>query len=60
MSEGNLLSLEKFRWYFFLFILPLYNAYRDFKQQLRMEQLRWPEVSCYTTVAENIKIFKQP
>ncbi len=27
MSEGNLLSLEKFRWYFFIFILPLYKAY---------------------------------
>ncbi len=32
---------------------------RDFKQQLRMERLRWPEVSCYTTLAENIKIIKQ-
>ncbi len=26
MSEGNLLSLEMFRWYFY-FVLPLYNAY---------------------------------
>ncbi len=33
---------------------------RDFKQQLRMERLRWPEVSCYTTLVENIKIIKQP
>ncbi len=33
---------------------------RDFKQQLRMEQLRWPEVICYTALAENIKIIKQP
>ncbi len=33
---------------------------RDFKQQLRMERLRWPEVSCYTALAENIKIIKQP
>ncbi len=33
---------------------------RDFKQQLRMERLRWPEVSCYTVLAENIKIIKQP
>ncbi len=33
---------------------------RDFMQQLRMERLRWPEVSCYTALAENIKIIKQP
>ncbi len=32
---------------------------RDFKQQLRMERLRWPEVSGYTGLAENIKIIKQ-
>ncbi len=28
----------------------------DFKQPLRMEQLRWPDVICYTALAENIKI----
>ncbi len=33
---------------------------RDFKQQLRMERLRWPEVICYSALAENIKIIKQP
>ncbi len=33
---------------------------REFKQQLQMERLRWPEVSCYTALAENIKIVKQP
>ncbi len=33
---------------------------RDFKQQLRMERLHWPEVSCYTALAEDIKIIKQP
>ncbi len=32
---------------------------RDFKQQLWMEWLRLPEVSCYTALAENIKIIKQ-
>jgi len=31
----------------------------DFKQPLRMERLRWPEVICYTALAENIKITKQ-
>ncbi len=29
-------------------------------QQLRMERLRWPEVSRYTALAENMKIIKQP
>ncbi len=29
-------------------------------QQLWMERLRWPEVSRYTTLAEDIKIIKQP
>ncbi len=33
---------------------------RDFKNQLRMKRLRWPQVICYTALAENIKIFKQP
>ncbi len=31
---------------------------RDFMQQLWMERLRWPEVSCYTALVENIKIIK--
>ncbi len=31
VMEWNLLSLEKFRWYFFIFILPLYNAYSSSK-----------------------------
>ncbi len=33
---------------------------RDFKQQLRMQRLRWPEVIGYTGLAESIQIIKQP